>query len=264
MTPGMSTLERRNRRTAMSTWRLERLRMTRSRQWIALFGVYLVFGLLGPVMARYMAQLVQRVQSDITIIVPAPQPRDGVVNYLNQVGQIGLIVVVVIAAAALTFDARRGVSTFLRTRVESMWRLVLPRVVTCGAAAVLAYTIGLAAAWFGTAVLLGPLPAGPMLAGLLCEWLYLAFAVAVVAAASSVARTTVGTVGLGLGALIALSIAGTVDVVHDWLPTSLAGAPVAVLGPDTLADYLPTIIVTALASAALVAFTVHRLQRREI
>jgi ABC-2 type transport system permease protein len=252
------------RQTPMNTWRLERLRLTRSRRWMALFGVYVVFGLLGPVLARYMAQLVQRAQSEITIIVPPPQPRDGVVNYLSQVSQIGLIVVVVIAAAALTFDARRGVSTFLRTRAASMWRLVVPRVVTSGAAAVLAYTAGLAAAWYGTTVLLGPLPAGPMLAGLLCEWLYLAFTVAIVAAAASLARTTLGTVGLGLGALITLSIAGTVSAVHDWLPTSLAGAPVGLLGPDTLGDYLPAIVVALAASTALVAFAVHRLQRREI
>src|SRR5664279_3790107 len=39
----------------VTTWRLEWLRLTRSRRWIALVAVYLVFGLIGPVMAKYMA-----------------------------------------------------------------------------------------------------------------------------------------------------------------------------------------------------------------
>ena len=41
----------------MTTWQLEWLRLTRSRRWIALVAVYLVFGLIGPVMAKYMASI---------------------------------------------------------------------------------------------------------------------------------------------------------------------------------------------------------------
>ena len=260
----IGTAARKSGRQAMSTWRLEWLRFTRTRRWIALFGVYLFFGMLGPVVARYMAQLMENVQSEITIIVPPPQPKDGTVNYLSQVGQIGLIVVVVIAAGALAFDARRGVSTFLRTRTNSMWRLVFPRVAVPAAAAVLAYSLGLGAVWYGTTLLLGPLPVGPMLAGWLCESLYLTFVVAVVAAASSVARSALGTVGVSLGAVIALSVAGSVGVLHRWLPTTLSGAPVALLGTDRLVDYLPAMAVSAVTSVALVAMAVSRLRRREI
>src|SRR4051812_45299153 len=92
---------------SMSTWRLEWLRIARTSRWIVLFGVYLIFGLLGPVMAKYLPEIVGQVQSEMTIIVPPPQPKDGIVDYVNQVAQIGLIVVVTIAASALTFDARR-------------------------------------------------------------------------------------------------------------------------------------------------------------
>jgi hypothetical protein len=53
--------------------------------------------------------------------------------------QTGPIVVVVIAAGALAFDARRGLSTHLRTRVHSLWQMVAPRFVGNTGAAVLAY-----------------------------------------------------------------------------------------------------------------------------
>ena len=42
----------------MSLWRLEWLRLTRTKRWIALVGVYLFFGLLGPFTARYMAEII--------------------------------------------------------------------------------------------------------------------------------------------------------------------------------------------------------------
>jgi ABC-2 type transport system permease protein len=249
---------------AMNSWRLEWLRLIRTPRWIALLGVYVVFGLLGPVLAKYLPDIVEHVQSDMTIVVPPPQPKDGIVNYLNQVGQTGLIVVVAIAASALAFDARRGLSTFLRSRASSVWELVKPRVVVTAVAVVLAYTLGTLAAWYETALLLGPLPVGAVLAGLLCEGLYLVFAVAVVAAAASVARKIVGIVGIALTALILLSVAGTLGVLHDWLPSTLAGAPVELLTTTELIDYLPAMAVTVGAVVALIAVAVVGLRRREV
>ena len=120
----------------MSPWRLEWLRLIRTPRGISLAAVYLLFGLLGPVIAKYMADIVKHVQSGITITVPPPTPKDGITQYISQVSQTGLIVVVVVAAGALAFDSRRGVSTFLRTRAESMWALVLPRYVITSIAAV--------------------------------------------------------------------------------------------------------------------------------
>lgn len=248
----------------MSLWRLERLRLIRTHRWIALLGVYLVFGLLGPVTAKYLPDILSRVQSEMTIIVPPPQPKDGMVNYINQVGQTGVIVVVAIAAGALAFDARPGVSVFLRTRTTSLWRLIRPRVLVMLAASVIAYTLGTLAVWYGTAVLLGPLPAGSVAAGLLCAALYLAFVIAVVTAAASLTRGTLGTVGIALTTLLGLAILGSVGPLHDWLPSSLMAAPAELLAGAALADYLPAMAVAIAAGAGLIAMAVRRLGRREV
>ncbi len=86
----------------------------------------------------------------------------------------------------------------------------------------------------------------------------------VVVAASSLTRSTLGTVGVSLGALIALSIAGSIGVLHDWLPTTLAGAPVAVLRTDPFADFLPALAIGVVTSVALVAVAVRRHRHGEI
>jgi len=131
-------------------------------------------------------------------------------------------------------------------------------------AAVLAYALGLLAAWYETALLLGPLPAGPMMAGLLCQAIYLVFVVTVVAAAASLARSTLATVGVALATLILLSIAGTVAAVHDWLPSTLAGAPAALLSTAVVSDFIPAFAVAAAASVILTTFAVRRLGHREM
>lgn len=250
---------------AMTLWRLERLRLIRTYRWLALFGVYVVFGLLGPVMAAYLPDILSRVQSDMTIIVPPPQPRDGLVNYVDQVTQTGVIVVVAVAVGALAFDAHPGISTFLRTRSTSVWSLLRPRIGVILAAAVLAYALGTFAAWYATAVLLGPLPAGPVFAGLLCAATYLGFVITVVTAATAITRSTLGAVGIALSALLLVSIIGSLGPLHDWLPSTLAGAPAELLATGTsLTDYLPALAVAIASGSLVLVFAVRQLDKREV
>ena len=179
---------------------------------------------------------------------PDPTPKEGIANYISQVSQTGLIVVIVITAGAFTFDARRGLSTFLHTRTTSVWQLIAPRFTVNAAAAVTAYTLGTLAAWYETTLLLGSPPAGAMLAGLLCGAIYLIFAVSVAAAATSVARSTIGTVGVTLGILLALPVLGMAGPRRAWLPSTLVAAPIALLGSSTLGDYLPALVIAAIGT----------------
>jgi ABC-2 type transport system permease protein len=249
---------------AMNAWRLERLRMTRSPRAIALAGVYLFFGLLGPVTARYLPDVVSRVQSGVQVIVAHATAKDGIANYISQASQTGLAVVVVIAAGAFAFDARRGLSTFLRTRASNMWQLIAPRFTVTVAAAVAAYALGTMAAWYETALLLGSRPAGAMLAGLLCGSVFLVFAVSVATAAASVARSTLAVVGITLGALLALPILGMAGPLHPWLPSTLVTAPVALLTRASLGGYLAALGSAAAASVLLLTVATVRLARREM
>ncbi|HVB44642.1 MAG TPA: hypothetical protein VNF47_18340 [Streptosporangiaceae bacterium] len=248
----------------MNAWRLEWLRLTRSPRWLVLAGVYLFFGLLGPVMAKYLQQIVSQVQSGVKVSFPPPTPATGITEYIGQASQTGLIVVVVIAAGALSFDARPGLSLFLRTRAASIWQIVTPRFAVNAAAALAAYVLGTLAAWYETALLLGAPPAGAMLAGMVCGCVYLVFAITVVAVASSFARSTLAIVGLALAALLVLPVLGTVRQVHDWLPSTLVNAPAELVTGGHLYDYRPALATAAVAGALLLAAAVARLRTREL
>jgi ABC-2 type transport system permease protein len=185
-------------------------------------------------------------------------------SYVNQVAQIGLIVVVVIAAGAFSFDSRPGMATFLRTRASGMWQLIGPRFTVNALAAAVAYLLGSLAAWYETALLIGPLPAGEVAAGILCGTVYLAFAVAVTGAAASLVRGTLATLGVAIVVLLLLPLLGTFRAVHDWLPSALVNAPVDLLTGTSLSHFLPAVAVAAAAAALALAATVSRMGRREI
>ncbi len=251
----------------MSLWRLEWLRLVRTPRAVSLGAVFLATGLIEPVATRYASVLLSHVARGTQVTLPKPTAAQALSSYVSEAAVIGLVVLVAMAASAYNFDARPGLSAFFRTRVPSMWRLIMPRFAASAAAGVAAYLLGTLAAWYETRLLIGPLPAGGLLAGALCAAVYLMFAVAVTALATSLTTSTVASVGITLAILLAaLPLLGDVHVISSWVPTALVGAPAAlVTSPpaDGLAHFAPALAVSAAAGALSLAAAVLRLQARE-
>ena len=250
----------------MSLWRLEWLRLYRTPRAIALGAVFLVIGLIEPVVTKYENRLFAHAGNGVRITAPPPTPADALNGYTGEIFLVGLILVVVLAAGPFSFDASPGLATFLRTRVPNLWRLLAPRFTVTAAAAAVAYVLGTAAAWYETRLLIGPLPAGGVAAGVLCGAVYLAFSVAVTALAASLVRGSLATVGTALAMLLALPVIGLLSgTVAQWLPSALVSAPVSLVnGAQHPVHYLPATGVSIGAGAAALALAVLRLGRREV
>jgi len=243
----------------MTLWRLEWMRLTRTRRIVALAGVYVFFGFLGPLTARYLPQILDRFGSgDFQVIVPDPVPADGIAQFSANVTQIGLLVAVVVAAGALTLDALPEMAIFLRTRVASPRDMVIPRLVVAFGAVACAYVLGAVIAWYETAVLLGGVPVGGLLLGMLLSILYLGFAVAVTGAVGSRSGSVLATVLVTLVILLVLPLAGIVDAVGRWLPSHLVGAQAGLVADAGGSGYLGSAMVTVAVGAVLVMVAVRR------
>jgi ABC-2 type transport system permease protein len=249
----------------MTLWRLEWLRLVRTRRLVAILAVYLFFGFTEPASVRYLSQILARAGGGrLKIEVPPPVPADGIAQFVGNASQIGLLVVVLVAASALAFDARREMAIFLRTRVDSVARILVPALVVNAVAAVVGYVLGTAAAWYETAVLIGAPPVGRMLVGVAYGVLFLVFAVATVAAVASVVRGTLAAAGVALVALLVMAVLGGFGWLGHWLPIGLAGALGAVVGDADPADYLPAVGVTVVLTGLLVWFATVMGSRREL
>lgn len=248
----------------MTPWRLEIARLIRTRWWVGLVGVYVLFGLLGPISAAYLGELLERFGGGIEVILPDPDPADGITQFLGNVNQLGLLVVVAYAAGALSFDARAELGVFFRTRAASIGQVVLPRAVITTLAAVVAFTLGTLAAWYETVVLLGSLPVGGMLVGLVAGWLYLALVIAVVTLAASLTRSAVAATGLAVVVLIALPLLAVLPPLQPWMPSRLAGALDETVRGLPARELLRAGAVTLVATAAAYALALRRLAAREL
>lgn len=249
----------------MNLWRLEWLRLTRTRRWIALLVVNLLFAVIGPFTARYAGKLVERFGEGIDVTFPEPVPPDGMIQYIDGALQLGMLTAVIVAAGALAFDSKPTIGVFFRTRVTEMSRILLPRYVVSTVAAIVAFILGALLAWYETVLLLGSPDAAATTAGVAFASLYLALAVALVAAFAGLFRTGLGAVLGSLGTLLLMPTAGLFPMVEEWLPSYLVGASTSMLLEDTVAaDYLRAAAVTAVCTVAALWLAVITARRREL
>jgi ABC-2 type transport system permease protein len=248
----------------MNLWRLEWLRLMRTRAWIALAAVFLFFGLLGPVSARYMEDILQRFAGDVTVVLPPPTPVSGLEQYLANVMQLGLLVVLAVAAGALALDQHPERAAFYRSRVRRAWTLLAPRYTVVTLATISAFVVGTLGAWYETVILLGALPVGAMLLGMFLTSTYLAFAVAVTAFAASLVRAPLAIVPIAAGMLIAVPLLGLLEPLRAWLPSHLLGSLVGLVAGVPAVEYLRPALAAVALAALLIIVAAGRLDRREL
>ncbi|NUR29334.1 MAG: hypothetical protein HOV83_26405, partial [Catenulispora sp.] len=81
----------------MNLWRLEWLRLVRTRRLVAVLGAYLFFGFSGPLTARYLSEILGRLGSDgVRVQFPKPTQADGIAQFTGNASQIGLLIVVIV------------------------------------------------------------------------------------------------------------------------------------------------------------------------
>lgn len=250
----------------MNLWRLEWLRLRRTWRGPALLVVFLLFGFTGPLTARYLANILDSFGGgEIQVIVADPRPVDGMTQYLGNVHQLGLVTLIMVAASALAFDASVDVSTFLRTRVSSIARLVLSRFAVYAAAGGVAFALGAIAAWYETVVLIGSLPVGGMIAGMILGGVYYGFVVSLVALASGIARSALAATAIAFAfAVVEQIVWGLIPALERWLPARLAFALSDLAEGEAIADYAPTLASTIAITALIVVVAIRLIERREV
>lgn len=245
----------------MTLWGLELVRLFRSKRWLILAAVYGFFGLLGPLTARYLPDILERVDPEGPAL-PEFGPADGILQYVGNAQQIGLLAVAFIAASALALDSNAELSVFFRTRA-SIPSLLTPRLVVNALAAAAGFAFGAVIAYVGTGVLLGWVDFVPFLIGVLLHGVYLAFAVVVACLVASMVRKVVTTALLTVGVLILLAVLTLIRPIAPWLPSDLAGALVALVRGGEFV-YWRAIAATVVLSAAILVVAVKRFEHREV
>jgi ABC-2 type transport system permease protein len=187
----------------MSLWRVEWLRIWRTRTAWVLFGLFIFFGVLGPLTAQFLPDIVERAGVAGEIALPPTSPELAMSQYVGNALQIGVLAIAFIAATTLAFDSKPEIAVFYRTR-STVVEILTPRYVVIAATAVAAFISGTLIAFALSTVLIGTPDALSTLKGSALISLYIVLAVALVGLMSSLIPSVPGAALLAVGTLIIL------------------------------------------------------------
>ncbi len=251
----------------MSLWRLELLRLWRTRRWIALAAVFLVLGFGNPLATHYLGDLLQGATgggSYIEIIVKQPQPADGMVSYFGNITSLGTLVTVAVAGLAFSLRANPALAMLYLTHVPDRVALLVPRLVVAARAAAVAALLGGAAAALETTLLFGAPAVGSTVAGVAASGLAMLFAVAVTFLCATLLRSQVGAIAVALGTLVvAVPLADLIPGVRGVGPNAFVNLPSTLQYAPWSADATWATLVTLVLTMACVAGGCWRASRWE-
>lgn len=253
----------------MNLWKLEWLRLLRTRRILILFAVFVIFGFGEPLLIRYLPDIISHSSnansSNLKItVVSKPTATEGFTGYINEVSGLGLIVTLILAAYSLAIDAKVRLSTYYRTRTTKATDLLLPRFTVITVATLGAFIAGTLTAWYETTAVLGHSAAPSVIAGMLLTCLYWIFCIATVALAASIVRSIMATVGLAFAILVLAGLL-TIQTLDQWNPATLATSMNAILSAKhTASFYLKPSLVTVGFILLFLAIALLRIQTREV
>lgn len=253
----------------MNLWKLEWLRLLRTRRILILFAVFVIFGFGEPLLTRYLPDIISHSSnansSNIKVtVISKPTAAQGFAGYVGEVSGLGLIVTLIIAAYSLAIDAKPSLSAFYRTRTTKASILLLPRFTVMSAATLGAFMVGTLTAWYETTALLGHSAAHNVITGMLLTCIYWVFCIATVTLTASLVRSIMATVGLAFAILVLAGLL-TISNLEQWNPATLAPSMNDILSAKHTASYfVKPSLVTIGFIVLFLALALWRFKIREV
>jgi ABC-2 type transport system permease protein len=196
----------------------------RSYKSIVLVAVLFLFGMLSPLLAKIMPEIISGMNMQgITInIHKAPDALDAYGQFFKNVGQMGFVVMLLIFSGILAQDVTRGTLIVLLAKGLSRSAVILSKFMSALILWTVGYALSAVTAYGYTVYLFGGAMVPNLLAALAGLWLFGVFLIALLILASTLARGSYGGLLLAAGLLILLMIINSFPGVSKWNPVTLA------------------------------------------
>lgn len=238
------------------------------RTWkiIVFMAVFLITGIISPVLARYTPELLKSIPNlpaGLADFIPAPTVVDSVAQYLKNTSQFGILLVILLTMGIVAQEKERGTAAMLLTKPVSRSAVILAKWLV-GMTVVLAGLLvdGLVFLAY-TVVLFEPLPFGAFWILNLLLLVYLGVYLTVALMASALARSQSVAAAVAFGGLIVLIILGSIPYVSDYMPGKLVtwGSSLVLKGGEAA---WPALGVAAGIIVLTLVFACLRFEREEI
>ncbi len=191
----------------------------RSYRLLGIVAVFFFFGAMTPLLLHYLPVLLP--SQDLSVVLPKFTAPDVLTEYLDSVGQVGLIVAILMAMGAVSGEREKGTAAMLLCKPVNRGMFVLSKLLALGKIFFLGVVVGGLACYFYTLVLFGSVDFASFALANLVAVLYLLLCLSVTLAYSTMLKSQLAAGALSLVSLIGLAAFSAIPFIKDYSPGAL-------------------------------------------
>ena len=203
----------------------EWLEQRRTHRLLIVCLIFLLFGLMSPLLAKFTPELIKMVPGgeQISQIIPPPTVADAVAQYLKNLTQFGLVLAVLMGMGMVSQEKDKGTAAMVLAKPLSRTAFILAKAAAMGVSFLIGTALAAGAGYYYTLLLFEALPVGGWLAlnGLLL--VYFGVYAALTLLASTLNRSMLASGVTAVGFIILLALIEIVPAASKLLTGGLLG-----------------------------------------
>lgn len=213
--------------------------------------VFLVFGLMSPLLAKYTAELIEQFAGNVEINVPIPTSKDAIDQIIKNLGQTGPIAAILLGMGVIAAEKQRGTAALILTKPVTRSAFIVSKFLALMATLATGVLLGCVAGYVYTAILFEPPPVGGYTFFTLLILLSITVYAAITFLGSTVLNSSLAAAGVGLAALVITVAMAALPGIGGFMPVGLyaPARDIALGGPseNVLMPVIINLIVVGLA-----------------
>ena len=226
---------------------------SRTYKLLILLIVFGIFGILSPLTAKLMPDILGALAAEFSIALPEPTAFDSWAQFFKNISQIGIVVTLVVFSGVLSTEISKGTLINMLTKGLSRTAVIISKY-SCMA---LIWTISLSLCfgltWVYTEYLFPNNAAINILYSVFCLWLFGVFLISALIFCASLSKSVYAGLLLTGGVFVICTLVNIIPAAHDYNPVSLASDNMGlIMNAIKVSSLYGAIVVAALLSAGFV------------
>jgi ABC-2 type transport system permease protein len=212
--------------------RKEMMEQWRSRRLLVVAVVLLFFGISSPMLAYFTPEILSMVPGAdmFANLVPEPTVLDAAAQYVKNVDQFGVLLALLVSMSAVVVEKERGTAAMMLAKPLSRGDFLFAKFLALGLVFLTCLLVSGLGAWYYTILLFEPVNLGAWMGMNALLLLHILVWVAITLMFSVLLRSQAAAAGGAFGALMVISLLGSIPALGQYLPSELVnwGAKLAI------------------------------------
>ena len=240
----------------------------RVKKMFVFIGIFLFFGMLSPLTARYMKEILEALlgeQLPAGLLATEPTWQQGWMEFYNNLTQFGLFCVIFMFMGAISGERKSGTAALTLTKNISHESFILAKFVAAKLLIIVSTIVGVCMCIVYTSILFEDIgEVINILAGAFVFIIYLILVLSITIFASSLARSTAIGAFFSFVGVIFVGILGQLPKIGEYTPGTLLSRCVYVTLGEKFSEAIIPCAISVGISIILVFFAISILKKREI